>query len=142
MSFVAPVSIPQLAIPFQFGPNGQPLTVEQNSLDDVAACVAVILATPLGSRVDIPLLGVEDQTFSQTFDPGLLTAAVAEWEPRAVITVQVTPGRTDNVTVNVQLAAGVADTDSSGTGVATLVPGNLTGFDGGEEFDTGWTWDS
>jgi phage baseplate assembly protein W len=143
MSFLQSfASTPHFAVPFQFGPSGGALTVEQDSLDEVAACVEILLSTTLGSRDDIPTYGVADQTFAQQFDPSLITAAVATWEPRAVVTVQTSPGRSTAVTVNVQLASGVTDVDSSAVGIASDVPTDTVVFDGGVSFDFGWTWDS
>lgn len=101
------MSIPHLAIPFRLADgNGPAATVEQNSIDDITQCVEVLLATELGSRVELPGYGAADQTFTQQFDTSLILQAVTAWEPRATVTVSATPGRNPQVTVNVSVAAG------------------------------------
>ncbi len=82
-------SIPKLRVPIEMGTHGF-RTVEQDSDDEVAACVYAVVATPLMSRVEEPMFGVEDPTFET------LPLNVTEWidqiarfEPRAeVATVQ------------------------------------------------------
>lgn len=77
--------IPKLSIPLTMGAHGLE-SVEQGSIDEITGCVYAIIATPLGSRVELPDFGVEDPTFEQLpLDLEIqFMAAVAEWEPRAV----------------------------------------------------------
>jgi hypothetical protein len=77
------MAIPRLATPFTIGPNGV-ATVEQDTPDDVAACVYAITATELDSRIELMDFGVIDPTFRQGgADLEELHDAATEWEPRA-----------------------------------------------------------
>lgn len=77
--------IPKLKIPLALA-GGELATVEQGSEDDVAQCVYVILATPLGSRVDDTRFGVEDPTFDQLpLDLSEMLAAIHTYEPAAQV---------------------------------------------------------
>ena len=77
-----------LALPLSLDGRGRLATVEVGSIADVAQCVAVVLATPVGSRVEIPEFGSPRPEF-QGPDPAGMVAAVDEWEPRATLTVEV-----------------------------------------------------
>lgn len=62
--------------------------VEQDTGEDVAQCVQVVVSTPKGSCDWLPDFGVDDQTFNQGgADPGEFEAAIREWEPRADIEI-------------------------------------------------------
>lgn len=86
------MTVPHLAVPFTFGHDGNAVTVDQNSIDEVAQAVAILCNTPTGSRIELPGYGVPDQTFTQAPDPAPIAAAIATWEPRAAATVTVTAG--------------------------------------------------
>lgn len=83
------VEVPHLAFPFRMAPGGHAAVVEQDSLEDVSACVAVIALTPAGTRIERPEFGVVDLPFLGP-DAALevLEAAVAEHEPRAAVVWQ------------------------------------------------------
>lgn len=77
-----------LVIPFEID-GTRAKTVDEASLDEVTQNVDVIVRTRRGERLMVPEFGIEDPTFrlSQgTPDTGELAAAVALWEPRAVLT--------------------------------------------------------
>lgn len=79
------VAIPHFAFPFLIV-NGSVVVNEQDSTDDVLACVALIASFPIGSRVEKPAFGVPDQTFAQGgADAAVVAAAINRWEPRAVV---------------------------------------------------------
>lgn len=81
--------IPHFAVPFQFA-NGVAAVNEQDSADDIEACVLAIASYTLGSRIEKPDFGVPDQTFRQGgVDGATLAAAITRWEPRADATVDV-----------------------------------------------------
>lgn len=61
---------------------------EQDSLDDVAACVAALLLCPLGWRAERVEYGTNDQTFLLNLQLPEIAAAIARWEPRAVYLLQ------------------------------------------------------
>lgn len=82
-------AIPHFALPFQIA-NGAAAVNEQDSTDDIEACVLAIASFPIGSRIERPDFGVPDQTFRQGgVDAGGLAAAIRRWEPRADATVVV-----------------------------------------------------
>jgi phage baseplate assembly protein W len=79
------VEVPHFAYPFRLV-GGAPAVNEQDSLDDVAACVSAALLTSPGDRDERPEYGVSDPTFSVLpMDPDALVAEVQTWEPRARI---------------------------------------------------------
>jgi phage baseplate assembly protein W len=83
----APV-IPKLKVPLQMGVNGL-ATVEQDSVDDVAQCVYMLLATPRGERLEETDYGVEEiawDGFPVDLDEWLTQITI--WEPRATIETQ------------------------------------------------------
>jgi phage baseplate assembly protein W len=71
-------------MPFRFD-RGAAVVAEQDSTDDVVACVISIMLCPLGFRAELPGYGIEDPTFSQGVVQAddLTAAAVLKWEPRA-----------------------------------------------------------
>lgn len=79
------VGIPHFAVPFTVT-DGQVQVVEQDSEAEVASCVMAILDTEVGSRIEDPSFGIEDQLFQQvTADPDIddVLSAVETFEPRA-----------------------------------------------------------
>ena len=77
----------RLALPLRVDGRGRFATVEVGSIEDVAQCVAVVLATPVGSRVEVPEFGSPRPEFVGPDLPGMV-AAVDEWEPRASLSVE------------------------------------------------------
>lgn len=78
----------RFALPLRLDGRGRFATVTVDSVDDIASCVAVVLATPVGSRVEIPEFGSPRAEFVGP-DPAGMVAAVREWEPRASISLEV-----------------------------------------------------
>lgn len=88
--------IPHFALPLRLDGIGRLATIEQDSADEIAQCVAVILATPEGSRVEVPDFGIPRLEFNLP-DTADIIAAVQEWEPRADLSLDVVrdlPGTT------------------------------------------------
>lgn len=80
--------VPHFALPLRYV-NGAPVVNEQDSLDDVAACVAAILRTRQGERDTLPEFGSPDLTFAQQpLDMDALLDVVGEQEPRARLAVE------------------------------------------------------
>lgn len=72
---------PKLRVPFAIR-SGRAMTVEQNSTEEVEACVRAILRTPVGTHIDDPELGIPDPTFGgASFD--MIEHQVHDSEPRA-----------------------------------------------------------
>lgn len=87
-------TVPHLAFPFRFE-NGSAAVVEQDTVEDVAQCVELIVRTTYGSRIELPEFGVTDQTFRTTVDRHALLAQIERWEPRASALVSDAPSVVD-----------------------------------------------
>ena len=79
----------------------------QDTYEDVASSVEMILNTPLGWRTALPQFGIEDPTFQQNAVNTWL-AAINRWEPRADATINVaqdpnSPNAPDAITVNITI---------------------------------------
>lgn len=96
-------AIPKLKVPLQMGAHSLAL-VEQDSLDNVAACVYAISAYELGSRLEDPDFGIEDNTFeTYPLDLGEWAEQIARYEPRAAAaSSQELTELVDRVTVEVE----------------------------------------
>jgi phage baseplate assembly protein W len=80
---------PHFSLPFRFA-RGAAVVVEQDSPAEIADCVQAILRYTPGSRLELPTFGLPDQAFLQGgADAEQVTAAIAQWEPRADATVTV-----------------------------------------------------
>lgn len=79
--------VPHLKLPVRLDARTGALeTIEQDSLAEVAQSVEVVLATPIGSRLDLPDFGAPDYLFRQLpVDTSTAVTAVATWEPRALV---------------------------------------------------------
>lgn len=82
------IEYPHFALPFRFEPvKGVPEAAvhEQDTVDEIATCVEVVIRCPIGFRDELPEFGAPgDLVFSEA--PPDLEAAkgcVARWEPRA-----------------------------------------------------------
>lgn len=96
----------QMSYPLRFV-NGLPVMVEQDSAQEIAECVEVILRYPAGSCVDLPEFGIPDPTFAQNgLDLDVVRDVVEEWEPRAEAVLERDPrflaDALDAVTVTVK----------------------------------------
>jgi phage baseplate assembly protein W len=82
--------------------------VEQDSVEEITACVYALIATERGSRLEEPDYGVEDASFDQfpleeAIDEWLVQIGV--WEPRAKVrTTQELEDLVARVTVEVGAA--------------------------------------
>jgi phage baseplate assembly protein W len=97
------VRVPHLAVPLRL--NGPSLVeVEQDSDEDIDACVLGIMRTPLGWRTDLPEFGMPDPAH-ELGGPSLaeIERTVALWEDR----VDVAAMRDDGTLGRMALAAGL-----------------------------------
>lgn len=93
-------SVPHFAIPLTLGPDGDFLTVDQDSEREVAQCAIAVLRTPLGHRELAPTLGLADTTHTLALAGESAALAAIEQqllahEPRAeyeAAAAGVTPG--------------------------------------------------
>lgn len=66
--------------------------VEQDSPDEVFACVRAAVGTPRGLRVDLPQFGMPDQVFRQKeVNIGEMRQALEQFEPRAQYAIDAQP---------------------------------------------------
>jgi len=87
------LNTPQIAFPFEILPSGLVREVEQDSLDEIAMSIAIILRFPIGSRYELPNFGVPDLSFRLSTEDlsSLLAEHISRWEPRARIFIEERP---------------------------------------------------
>ena len=104
---------PRFNVKTSAGGDGSVDTFPQNSYNDVASCVEMVLSTPSGWRSALPDYGVVDPTFTQV-NSNLISSTITKWEPRANVAVSVvnddsgtsaTGGGADNAIVNVSIVS-------------------------------------
>ncbi len=96
---------PQLAHPFRVE-GGEVATVDQDSLEEIKACVLASLRTRFGSRMDEPEFGAPSQVFKRHPRhpvPDAYLRAVERDEPRAsALGTEVIEGLVRQVVIEVQ----------------------------------------
>jgi hypothetical protein len=98
--------IPHFDYPFRWSGDGHASVNEQDSLEDVAACVACVIFTPIGYRTMIPNFGSEGLEFTlpDADSRQLLKDYIVRSEPRADATttddIDTLDEFIDNITVN------------------------------------------
>lgn len=92
-------AVPHFAFPFRLGPGGRMAVVEQDSLDEIAQNVGILMLTRPGSRIEIPEFGTRTLLFREPggTDVDLAASQALEWEPRAAIALQENPDRMDDL---------------------------------------------
>lgn len=102
--------LPHFDLPFRFaaraGSNAlAAAVVEQDTADDVMACVVALAVTPLGHRLEAPEYGLPELTFMAAADvDDVIAAAIAEHEPRGsvrLVRTVIAPGGDTAVTASV-----------------------------------------
>ena len=89
--------IPHLDQPFSFGPVFANV-VEQDSPEDIINCVAAILRTQIGERVDLPEFGIDQPTFeTQPVDTNSIVEQIVVQEPRAAVIIDQNPSAFDSL---------------------------------------------
>jgi phage baseplate assembly protein W len=74
--------VQRLALPLMVAPGGHLASLEQDSPEEIAQSVALVIATRPGERRSVADYGMEDPVFGG-LDIADMVAVVAEWEPRA-----------------------------------------------------------
>lgn len=91
--------IPHFSLPFRFersGAHGMIAMSEQDSIDDIANCVELIVRTPINWRDESPDFGIPDLTFKiLPIRPETIEQLVSPLEPRVKILVREQPSRLD-----------------------------------------------
>jgi phage baseplate assembly protein W len=83
---MANVPVPHFAIPFVFDHDHHARVNQQNSADDVVACVQAILRTYKGKRLYVPNFGIDDPTFAiEPININAIQRAIETNEPRAAV---------------------------------------------------------
>lgn len=75
--------VPHFQVPLQLR-GGSFATHEQDTLDEIAQCVQVLLSTTEGQRVELPDYGIPDLAFVTDIPIVDIENRIEEWEPRAL----------------------------------------------------------
>lgn len=99
--------VPHFSLPFRFA-HPQAAVSEQDSLDEIADCVYVVLVCPTGFRVELPAFGLPDPAFSMPApDLDEIRDVIETWEERAGVLLDQQPDVLDaliaRIGVNVQV---------------------------------------
>lgn len=96
--------IPHFGLPFRIDAGGHAAVNEQDTVEDVAACVEAALRTEPGERDGAPAFGVPEQTFNQLpLDLDAITDVVTASEPRARVLAQDAPEALDEAIRRVRM---------------------------------------
>jgi phage baseplate assembly protein W len=92
--------VPHFAIPFrfEFDTSGvlHAAVNEQDTIEDVTACVEAIVRTPIGYREELPDFGIRDQTFTEgMINSEEILVSLQQWEPRAEVLIEEDPSMLD-----------------------------------------------
>lgn len=102
------VDTPHFAFPLRYV-NGHAVVNQQDSMNDIAACVEAVCLTNPGDRVEWPEFGVTDMTFAQQPIPlNALVGQIETFEPRATILITEDPDQFDAAVVNADINIVVA----------------------------------
>jgi phage baseplate assembly protein W len=88
--------VPHFAWPFRIDSTGSAAVVEQDTWEDVAQCVQILLTTVQGDRLELPDYGIPSPLFDtlDSFDSTGILSLIDHWEKRAQATLDIT---TDNI---------------------------------------------
>lgn len=103
--------IPHFALPFRVE-YGAAVVNDQDTRDDVLACVLAILLCPTDYRAELPDFGIDDPTFREGGpDHDAIALALARWEPRADTLVSVDRDTLDELAYYVSIRLGTRSSD-------------------------------
>jgi phage baseplate assembly protein W len=110
--------IPHLAIPFRVDSTGAAAVVDQDSFDEIAQCVRVLLTTRRGQRIELRDYGITNPVFSEqgSLDRTGMAAAVTKWEPRARAVLRSDPDRFDDLLLHVTAELDIENSARAGSG--------------------------
>jgi hypothetical protein len=93
------MGVPHFRIPFHVGPSGAVDVVEQDSVEEVAQCVQVLVNTRIGQRIELLDYGIPDPVFQeeQFGHSAIPLATIEKWEPRALTQVSDTINSADEL---------------------------------------------
>jgi phage baseplate assembly protein W len=80
-------------------------TLEQDSFDEVAQSVQVILTTAKGERIEVPTFGIDDPvlTLSTVGQERTMLDAINQWDDRAQAALQITQDNVDEFVRHVEV---------------------------------------
>jgi phage baseplate assembly protein W len=84
--------VPHFAHPFRVDTSGSVAVRDQDSDEEIAQCVQVLLSTTVGERLEVPTYGIPNPVFREQspVDDANMAAAVRKWESRATALVHST----------------------------------------------------
>lgn len=104
------MTVPHFATPFRIdAATGGVAVVEQDSYEDVAGCVAVVVGTRPGQRPLVPDLGTPEMLFARDVDSAVIISAATDWEPRATVVVEAGPDAADALVRRVNVGVEVRE---------------------------------
>lgn len=95
--------VPHIAYPFRWGPHGNAVELEQDTLDEITNCVEVVVRTDIGALPDLPEMGITDPTFKRITNVNQLSREINTWEPRANVQITTHIDSIDQLVEVVQL---------------------------------------
>ena len=99
--------IPHFDIPFRYV-GIAPAVNDQDSVNDIAACVYAVCVTNPGDRDEMPDFGVTDPAFQQQpIATSVMAAQISEWEPRVHTLIDIEPTAYDIAVVNANIGVEV-----------------------------------
>lgn len=94
--------VPHFALPFNLKISAD--VVEQDTIEDVADCVYVMLRTPPGYRPEAPTFGIDDMAFvDQPVNLDEVRAQIVQNDPRAEVNLLQSPDRYDELILRVSI---------------------------------------
>ena len=100
---VTEVNLDHLSTAFTIHQDGSFLTVHQDTLEEVAQCVSMIVGTTPGDRTVVPGFGIPQQPFDGP-NAGQIENAITTWEPRAFAKVAIENDGRGNANVKVAVS--------------------------------------
>jgi len=96
--------VPHFDLPLRFDPGQSRMAeVEQESVEEILACVLAVMLCERGFRVDVPEFGIDDPTFDPVVDTDLLRSQIELWEPRAQLALGQRRDELDQLIARVQM---------------------------------------
>lgn len=95
--------VPHFKLPLQVGRRNALETVEQDTLDEIAQCVEVLLSTVVEERIELPDYGIPDLAFTVGLPIHELETRIEEWEPRATAVLAENPDLLDELVRQLQV---------------------------------------
>lgn len=87
--------------------------VEQDTIEDVADCVTVIVSTPIGWRDEAPTFGIPDLAFvRQPLDAQELAREIGSQEPRAQLIIDERPDQYDELIDRINIGVSTVRPDT------------------------------